>query len=59
MKENIINKLKELLNYITIEQNTEEFTKIFEYIKKKTNPKLTIKEYTFNNKKSLVIQTII
>ena len=55
MKENIINKLKELLNYITIEQNTEEFTKIFEYIKKTTNPKLTIKEYTFNNKKSLVI----
>ena len=55
MKENIINKLKELLKYITIEQNIEEFTKIFEYIKKTTNPKLTIKEYTFNNKKTLVI----
>lgn len=55
MKENIINKLKELLKYITIEQNTEEFTKLFEYIKKTTNKKLSIKEYTFNNKKSLVI----
>lgn len=55
MKENIINKLKELLKYITIEQNTEEFTKLFEYIKKTTNKKLNIKEYTFNNKKALVI----
>lgn len=55
MKENIINKLKELLKYKTIEQNPEEFTKIFEYIKQTTSPKLNIQEYTFNNKKSLVI----
>lgn len=55
MKENITNKLKELLKYITIEPNTEEFTKIFEYIKQTTNKKLNIQEYTFNNKKALVI----
>lgn len=55
MKNNIINTLKELLNYITIEQNTKEFTKIFKYIKNKTNPKLNIEEYTFNNKTCIVI----
>lgn len=55
MKTKIINKLKELLKYITIENNKEEFTKIFNYIKETTNKKLNIKEYTFNNKQCLVI----
>ena len=58
MKENIINKLKELLKYKTIQEEKEEFNKLFNYIKKTTKESLIIKEYTFNNNKCLVISNI-
>lgn len=58
MKEDIINKLKELLKYKTIKDNKEEFNKLFEYIKKTTNNNLTIKEYVFNENKCLVISNV-
>ena len=47
MKENIINKLKELLKYKTIKEEKEEFNKLFKYIKQATKDTLHIKEYTF------------
>ena len=55
MKDNIINKLKELLKYKTIQEEKEEFNKIFNYIKQTTKESLILKEYTFNNNKCLVI----
>ena len=55
MKEHIINKLKELLKYKTIQEEKEEFNKLFEYIKQTTKESLHIKEYIFNNNKCLVI----
>jgi len=58
MKENIINKLKELLKYKTIKDNKEEFDKLFTYIKKTTKEDLVIKEYKFNENKCLVISNI-
>lgn len=54
MKEEIIKTLKELLSYKTYEKNTEEFEKIFNYIKEKYN-NLTITEYEFKNKKAMVL----
>ncbi len=58
MKENIINKLKELLKYKTIKDNKKEFNKLFNYIKKTTKETLIIKEYEFNENKCLVISNI-
>ena len=58
MKENIINKLKELLKYKTIKEEKEEFNKLFEYIKQTTKDTLHIKEYTFKDNKRLVISNI-
>ena len=58
MKENIINKLKELLKYKTIKDNKEEFDKLFKYIKKITKKNLIIKEYVFNENKCLVISNV-
>lgn len=55
MKENIINKLKELLKYKTIKEEKEEFNKLFNYIKQTTKKSLIIKEYEFNDNKCLVI----
>ena len=55
MKENIINKLKELLKYKTIKEEKEEFNKLFNYIKETTKEHLYIKEYIFNDNKCLVI----
>lgn len=55
MKENIINKLKELLKYKTIQGEIKEFQKLFNYIKQTTKETLYIKEYTFNDHKCLVI----
>jgi hypothetical protein len=49
MKENIINKLKELLKYKTIQGEIKEFQKLFNYIKQTTKETLYIKEYTFND----------
>ena len=50
----IINITKELLKYKTINGNKSEFEKIFNYIKSIYNNGF-IKEYTFNNKKCLVL----
>ena len=58
MKENILNKLKELLKFKTIKAEKEEFEKIFNYIKQTTNKSLIIKEYIFNENKCLVISNI-
>lgn len=58
MKENIINKLKELLKYKTIKEEKEEFNKLFKYIKQATKDTLHIKEYTFKDNKCLVISNI-
>ncbi len=53
--EDIKNVLLKLLEFKTIESNTEEFDKLFNYVKDICNDKLFIKEYNFNNKKSMVI----
>lgn len=55
MKKEIIEILKKLLSFKTIEGNTEEFTKIFEYIKKYKKDELFYKEYEFKGKKACVI----
>ncbi len=55
IKQNIIEKLKKLMSFITIDGNDEEFTKLFNYIKEITPKHLNIKEYEFNNKKALVL----
>lgn len=58
MKDNIINKLKELLKYKTIKEEKEEFNKLFDYIKQTIKKSLIIKEYEFNDNKCLVISNI-
>lgn len=55
IKENILEKLKSLMSFITIDGNNEEFYKLFNYIKEITPKHLNIKEYEFNNKKALVL----
>lgn len=55
MEEKIINTLKNLMSFITVRGNSEEFRKIFDYIKKTMNKKLYLKEYEFDNNISLVI----
>ncbi len=55
MLSKIINTLKELLKYYTHQDNPEAFEQLFSYIKKHLNSQLYYQEYTFNNKKSLVI----
>ncbi len=53
--EDIKNVLLKLLEFKTIEGNTREFDKLFNYVKDICNDKLIIKEYIFNNKKCMVI----
>lgn len=53
--ENIKNILLKLLEFKTIESNKLEFEKLFYYVKEICNKNLFIKEYTFNNKKCMVI----
>ena len=54
MKEEIIKTLKKLLSYKTYKDNIDEFNKLFDYIKKEYK-EFIIKEYTFNDKKCLVL----
>ena len=54
MKEEIIKTLKKLLSYKTYEKNTEEFEKLFNYIKEEYS-NLNITEYEFKNKKAMVL----
>ena len=54
MKKEIIDTLKKLLSYKTYEENTEEFEKLFNYIKEKFK-NLEINEYTFKDKKAMVL----
>lgn len=55
MEEKIIQTLKDLMSFKTIEPNKEEFIKLFNYIKDKTNKELIIKEYDIRDKKAMVI----
>lgn len=55
MKDEIINTLKDLLNFKTIAGEKKEFTKIFNYIKNNINKNLYYKEYNFNNNTACVI----
>ena len=54
MKKEIIDTLKKLLSYKTYEENTEEFEKLFNYIKEEFK-NLEINEYTFKDKKAMVL----
>ena len=54
MEKEIIDTLKKLLSYKTYEKNTEEFEKLFNYIKEEFR-NLEICEYTFKNKKAMVL----
>ena len=54
MKKDIIKTLKVLLSFKTYKDNIEEFSKLFNYIKKEYN-QFIIKEYNFNDKKCLVL----
>lgn len=54
MKEDIIKTLKVLLSFKTYKDNIEEFSKLFNYIKKEYK-QFIIKEYNFNDKKCLVL----
>lgn len=55
MKDEIINTLKDLLNFKTIAGEKKEFTKIFNYIKNNINKNLYYKEYNFNDNTACVI----
>ena len=55
IKENIIEKLKKLMSYTTVDGNNNEFDKLFDYIKITMPKHLNFKEYEFNGKKSLVL----
>lgn len=55
IKENIIEKLKKLMSYTTVDGNNNEFDKLFDYIKITMPKHLIFKEYEFNGKKSLVL----
>lgn len=57
MKENIINTLKDLLEFKTYKDNKVEFTKLFNYIKENFK-ELKIKEYKFNDRCALVVSNI-
>lgn len=55
MKEEIINLLKELLKFKTIQGEEKEFDKIFNFIKSYINKNLFYTEYNFKGNKSCVI----
>lgn len=55
MKKEIIEILKDLLSFKTVDGNEEEFFKIFEYIKSFKKQELFYKEYEFKGKKACVI----
>lgn len=58
MKKEIIEILKKLLKYETINGKDTELSNAFDYIKSIISEKLIVKEYEFNKKKSLVISNI-
>ena len=55
MKKEILEILKDLLNFRTVEGNREEFEKIFAYIKTFKKKELFYKEYVFKEKKACVL----
>lgn len=55
MKKEIIDILKELMKYKTVNGSLQEFEGIFEYIKSYMNNGLYYKEYVFNENKACVI----
>lgn len=57
--ENIILTLKKLMSFKTTAENSQEFEKLFTYIKEIIPKELIIKEYSFNDKKSLVISNTL
>lgn len=55
MEEKIICTLKNLMSFITIDGNAEEFRKIFDYIKESIGKNVFYKEYVFREKICCVI----
>ncbi len=58
MKKKIIQTLGDLMKYKTIEGNSKDFDRAFDYIKKEVSKTLFLVEYKFKNQKALVISNV-
>ncbi len=59
MKKEILNILSNLMSFITVDSNKDEFIKAFNYIKKIMPKNIFIKEFTFKNKKALILSNTL